>query len=231
MRVAWYWVRIIGAVTIFTALAATFYAVLQAGDLEFWNFFGFFTIQSNIIAMLVLFMSALYTDRPRWDWLRYARAASTTYLVIVVAVYWTLLVNVDVQTPQVWTNTILHGVSGAIMLADWMLEGPRKPLSWRQSWTVLIYPAVWLTVILIRGATDGWVPYPFLDPANGYASVFAVAAGIVLLGWVVGLGMFQLTRWRPITPDDNHVAAHEAAPATLKDDDPDDDPALEPDPV
>lgn len=212
----------VAAFTIFTAVAATFYAVLTAGDLVFWNFFGFFTIQSNIIALVVLLLAALYTDRPRWAWLTYARAAATTYLVIVTAVYWTLLVNVDVQTPQVWTNTILHAVSGAIMLADWMLEGPRKPLDWRMSWTVLIYPVVWLTVILIRGATDGWVPYPFLDPANGYASVFAVSAGIVLLGWVVGLGVFQLTRWRLITPDDNdHSVDGPDAAARSGDDDPD----------
>ena len=230
MRVAWYLVRIVAAFTIFTAVAATFYAVLTAGDLVFWNFFGFFTIQSNIIAMVVLILTALHTDQPRWGWLTYARAAATTYLIIVTAVYWTLLVNVDVQTPQVWTNTILHAVSGTIMLADWLLEGPRRPLDWRMSWTVLIYPVVWLTVILIRGATDGWVPYPFLDPANGYLSVALVCAGIVALGWVVGLGVFQLTRWRLITPDDNHRHMPDAAVAS-----PDDEPearlALESDPA
>lgn len=35
-------------------------------------------------------------------------------------------------------------------------------------------------VVLVRGATDGWVPYAFLDPASGYLSVFLYVAGIAV---------------------------------------------------
>lgn len=30
--------------------------------------------------------------------------------------------------------------------------------------------------MLVRGATDGWVPYPFLSPEQGYGVVAAWAA-------------------------------------------------------
>ena len=36
-----------------------------------------------------------------------------------------------------------------------------------------------MAVTLVRGAIDGWYPYPFLDPANGgYASVAIYVVGI-----------------------------------------------------
>ena len=34
--------------------------------------------------------------------------------------------------------------------------------------------------MLVRGATDGWVPYPFLDPRNGYGVVAVYCAGITI---------------------------------------------------
>ena len=34
-------------------------------------------------------------------------------------------------------------------------------------WLHVLYPVVWIAVVLVRGATDGWVPYPFLNPEQG----------------------------------------------------------------
>jgi hypothetical protein len=70
----------------------------------------------------------------------------------------------------------------------------------RLVWVVLLYPLVWLTVVLIRGATDGWFPYPFLDPANGYGSIAVVILGIVVGGLAVGSLLYRATRWRVLTP-------------------------------
>ena len=55
-------------------------------------------------------------------------------------------------------------------------------------------------MVLIRGATDGWFPYPFLDPAKGYASIAVVVAGIFVAGVVIGGLLFSATRWRRVTP-------------------------------
>ena len=70
----------------------------------------------------------------------------------------------------------------------------------RKVWLVLIYPVLWATVVLIRGATDGWFPYPFLDPAKGYGSIAVVVAGIFVAGLVVGGLLFSATRWRRLVP-------------------------------
>lgn len=192
--------RAVGAFVMLAALTATTEAAIRDGVFVLWNFFGFFTIQSNVIGLAVLAVSLRWTGRPRPEWLEYARACATTYLVIVGIVYWTLLSDVDVQIAYPWANVVLHGVSSVLILVDWLVEGPRGALPWRRGWLVLGYPVAWLAVVLVRGATDGWVPYPFLDPSHGYVSVAVVSAVIVLAGWLIGLGLFRLTRWRVIVP-------------------------------
>lgn len=196
----WSAVRLAGAGLIVAALAATTYAAVRDGVFVLWNFFGFFTIQSNVIGVVVLLIAGRFTGTPRPRWVELARACATVYLVIVGLVYWTLLVGVDVQIAYPWANVVLHGFSSVLVLADWLIEGPRTRLAQRDSWVVLGYPVVWLVVVAIRGATDGWVPYPFLDPDNGYLSVSVVALGIAAVGYGLGLVVFRLTRWRVVTP-------------------------------
>lgn len=193
-------IRLAGAAAITAALAATTYAAVRDGVFVVWNFFGFFTIQSNVIAVAVLLLATRYTGVARPRWVELARACATVYMVIVGIVYWTLLVGVDVQIAYPWANVILHGVSSVLLLADWLAEGPRATLPWRSAWVVLVYPAAWLGVVIVRGATDGWVPYPFLNPDHGYASVAVVGLGIAAVGYGLGLAVFRLTRWRFVTP-------------------------------
>ncbi len=188
--------RALGALAILIALVATTYAAVRDGVFFFWNFFGYFTIQSNVIGMIVLAIALPFTGKARPALLEYARASATVYLMIVGIVYWTLLTGYDVQIAYPWANVILHGISSVIILVDWLFEGPRLSLPVKHVWTVLIYPAVWLAVVLTRGATDGWVPYPFLNPDRGYGAVAIVCAGIVVVGVVFGVIFFKLTRWR-----------------------------------
>lgn len=52
----------------------------------------------------------------------------------------------------------------------------------------MIYPLAWTVLTVIRGALDGWYPYPFLDPANGgYGAVVTTTVGIVVGFFVIAL--------------------------------------------
>jgi len=52
----------------------------------------------------------------------------------------------------------------------------------------VIYPLAWTVLTVIRGALDGWYPYPFLDPANGgYGAVVTTTVGIVVGFFVIAL--------------------------------------------
>jgi len=192
--------RLLGAALIVVALVANIVGHVQKGDFAFWDTLGYFSQQSNILAVVLLLIAARSTGKPRPLWLEYSRASVTTYLVIVTVVFWTLLGGFEAGDPYRWSTLTMHGISCAILLADWLLEGPRQAQSIRRAWVVLPYALVWITVALVRGATDGWIPYPFMDPKDGYAPVAIVVGGIVVVGLVIGAVLFRLTRWRVVAP-------------------------------
>jgi hypothetical protein len=186
-----------GALTL-VAVAATFFSTAARATINPVNFFGFFTIQSNLLAAAVLVATAVLVLRggAAPEWLVLARAATTAYLVVVGLVYNTLLTGVAGGVELAWANTLLHVILPVYCLLDWLVFADRGRQPWRRLWLLLVYPALWCTVVLLRGATDGWVPYPFLNPVTGYAAVFGsvlLIAGTVL---VVGAAVFALSRLR-----------------------------------
>jgi hypothetical protein len=65
---------------------------------------------------------------------------------------------------------------------------------------VVTYPLVWLVVVLIRGATDGWVPYPFLDPRIGYGTVALYCVAITAVVLLLAAAVWALSRLRLVRP-------------------------------
>ncbi|MFN3338403.1 MAG: Pr6Pr family membrane protein [Dietzia sp.] len=173
------------------AVIATYLDTASRTTINPLNFFGFFTMQSNIVMATVLLVAALLElgRRPKPSWLVPVRAAATTYMVVVGVVYNVLLSGLPGGVDLEWANWVLHVAFPVYALLDWTLTTDRDRLSWTTLGLILVYPLVWCAVVLIRGATDGWVPYPFLDPVNGYTSVtlyvLAIAAAITAFGSLV----------------------------------------------
>lgn len=124
-------------------------------------------------------------DRDRFTTLR---AAATVYIFVVGIGFSLLLSNlqgVDL-TAVPWDNTVLHYIVPVAMLVDYVLDRPRRRLSFRASLLWLLYPLAYAAYSLIRGAIVGWYPYGFLDPeTNGAAAVAVTILGLIVLG--VGL--------------------------------------------
>ena len=99
-----------------------------------------------------------------------------------------------------WANTVLHVIVPIYAAIDWIFFGDRTPVPWNRFWLVFIYPLVWRIVVLIRGATDGWVPYPFLNPSQGYGVVALYCVGIAVAIGVVGSGVWSLNRVHILKP-------------------------------
>ena len=87
-------VRVVRVAAAGVGLAALVVALVQStGTVA--NFFSFFTVQSNILAVVLLLGGGLADPRsPRWA---YFRGAVTLYMVITGIVYAVLLADVDVQ--------------------------------------------------------------------------------------------------------------------------------------
>ena len=192
------------AILIAVAITATFIDTASRVSINPFNFFGFFTLQSNILASIVLAVAGIrgLQRGKQTKRLMLARASVTTYLIIVGLVYNTLLVGVPGGggIELGWANAVVHIVSPIYVLVDWVFFADRTAQPWRKFWVVFIYPLVWLAVVLVRGATDGWVPYPFLDPATGYESVALYSVGIAVGVAVFGALVWALSRVRIIRP-------------------------------
>ncbi|WP_460799594.1 Pr6Pr family membrane protein [Microbacterium sp. GXF0217] len=162
---------IVGVTTIGTLLFA--YALrIAVGDGSPFDYFGYFTNQTSLCTAVVLIVAGLtmLRRRPSGEVLLTVRGIVTTYVIIVGAVY-NVLVPGTGSAPA-WVSAALHTVLPIVVLADWVLAPDRRPLPWRRIWIVLPYPLVWLIVVLLRGVTDGWVPYGFLLPERGAASLW-----------------------------------------------------------
>ena len=86
-------------------------------------------------------------------------------------------------------------------MLDWIVDPPTDRLSLRDGLLWLVFPLVWTALTLVRGAVDGWYPYPFLDPANGGYGQVAVDRRSPIIDRIRG------DRRRPIDRDRSDVAA------------------------
>jgi len=174
----------------FATLDAVALAVaLGHGTGSVGNFFSYFTVESNVLAIVVLGVEA--AARPGgsgWAWLR---GAATFAMVVTGVVYAVLLAGADVGVIDAWVNTVLHQVGPAVMLLDWVLLPPVVRRFSRTVWWLAL-PLAYLVYSLIRGPLVDFYPYPFLDPrlSGGYARIAAYAVGLaaVMAGLALAIG-------------------------------------------
>ena len=107
------------------------------------------------------------------------RVATAVYLAITAGIYHTLLASQ--WDPQGWrlvSDTLLHTVTPALFLLDWLARGGVGPVVWRGVPKVLILPTAYGVWTLLHGALS---PAALLaDPARG------LLTGAV--GWAPRLG-------------------------------------------
>lgn len=168
------------------------------------NFFSYFTNLSNLFAVVVLLLGAFRRPSQHSDRQDVARYVSAVNMAVVGIVFVALLRNVDLGALLPWVNVVLHYVMPVAIVVDWVwLQAPASPpKAWHLA-LALVFPAVYLVYVLLRGAAIGWYPYPFLDPANvdGYGEVALYAAGIFGAFLVVGWALLAI----------GNRSAHEAA--------------------
>ncbi|WP_395243266.1 Pr6Pr family membrane protein [Agromyces sp. MMS24-K17] len=214
---AWAAARVAMAIAIIAATTVTY-----QGSSGYWaeqgfadlgtlnvNFFSYFTIESNLLAAVVLLVGAgfaVWGRLPDPAWFAIVRACATTYMAITGLVYNLLLRGLPVTgggDAQPWTNEVMHVIAPAFLVIDWLIAPGRRRLEWSRVWIVLAFPIAWVTYTLVRGPlvydqvreVETWYPYPFLNPArqdDGYLGVafwvlviaLAFAAVAALVVWV-----------------------------------------------
>ena len=161
------------------------------------RFFSYFTIQTNILASLVL--TAFAVKRPLDEWLvhPFVRSAVAVYIAMVGLTYFTLLRHLWAPQGAQWiADATLHYVMPVGYLVFWLACVRKAGLRWYDPLLWLIYPLTYLLLILVRGKISGFYPYPFIDAGTlGYAKVATNAAGLVIVCAVLG-AVIVTAGWR-----------------------------------
>ncbi len=193
------WVQIIGL----AALAVLILAAVRPWhawhnphpDAYGWNLFSYFTVQSNLIAVVIFAIaaSAIVRRKPLGTWFAYVRGAGVLYMSITFVVYALLLENNENASTTLgfdWKNFVLHKLAPMAIVVWWLVWPSRKKISARGALLWLIFPILWLVYTITRGVMLNWYPYPFLNPnkVDGWLGV----AGYTLIVCVAFVALSQL---------------------------------------
>lgn len=169
----------------FSAIITEIATITERGNFNPVNFFSYFTIQNNILASIVLLLSALALAAGRKSRiLDVLRGLSTVYILVVGIGFAILLSGLEnsILTAVPWDNLVLHYIMPVAVLTDHIIDRPKTKLRFKNSLIWLLFPVSYLIYSLIRGAITDWYPYPFLNPAKeGYEGVALVSLGLLAL--------------------------------------------------
>jgi hypothetical protein len=169
------------------------------------NFFSFFTIDSNVLAVLTLLGLEFGASTAPGRFARWARGGTTLYMTMTGIIYAVLLapISADVSTQLDWVNSVVHVIGPIVVLADWFLWPPDRAPSIREAACWLVFPIVWLAYSIVRGSIVDWYPYPFMDPRDGvehaagsWAAVGTTIAVLTVFVIVLALAIRWLTTKR-----------------------------------
>jgi hypothetical protein len=159
------------------------------------NFFSYFTIESNILAVVLFIMYGFTAGSKKNNQaFQLFRGAVTLYMLMTGVIFAVLLAGIEgaTLTAVPWDNVVLHYIIPIVVVLDWFIDPPKIPTSLRRAWVWLLFPLAYVAYSLVRGSITNWYPYPFLNPTHkGPASVIIttviLAVGVMLATWVLCL--------------------------------------------
>jgi hypothetical protein len=163
------------------------------------RFFSFFTILTNTLVALYYTarMASPATTGGFWGKAS-LHTAVALYITLVGGVYQVALRQVWQPTGLQWVvDELLHTLVPLLVLLHWWAFAAHDKARWSWIPAFLIYPAVYLGGVLLRGGVSGFYPYPFIHVTDlGWPATLRNAA--VLVAVVCGLAVLfiALQRWR-----------------------------------
>lgn len=166
-----------------------------------WLYLGFYTILTNILVAVVLTFFAGGTSRsaPSRFFQRPGVQTAAAMSIVIVSLVYNLMLRMLWQ-PTGWvlvSDALVHDAMPLLYLVFWWFAVPKGGLRWAQVLLWQSYPAGYFFYVLLRGAVDGWYPYPFLDVNTlGYAQVLLDAIAVLAAFIVAGLLLVAAGRWQ-----------------------------------
>ena len=180
----------------FSSIIIEMAVTMERGTFKAENFFSYFTIETNILVVIMLLMSAVAIAAGKNGKLDLFRSATTVYILVVGIGFSALLSGLEgvKLTAVPWDNVVLHYIIPVAVFADFMTDRPRRKLPFKKALLWLLFPIVYAIYALVRGGLTGWYPYPFLNPdVSGARSVVTTIVGLFALGFALVWGVGKLS--------------------------------------
>ena len=145
-----------------------------------WRFLGFFTILTNIAMAVVASLMVVKTVSART---RLCTVSSIAFVGIVYSV--ALRATWQPEGWQAVADHMLHDATPILFVISWIFSD-HGSLRWRDAGWAIVAPVIYCIYALIRGASDGWYAYWFLDPtkldvSRMGASIVALSVSFIIL--------------------------------------------------
>ena len=165
-----------------------------------WLYLGFFTILTNMLVAKVLGSAAIGPRNAITRfWLRPGVQTAAAMSIAIVSLIYNFMLR-QLWQPSGWllaADVIVHDIMPPLYLLYWWLAVPKRDLRWSQVLVWQSFPAAYFAYVLLRGAANGWYPYPFLDARTlGYGQVLVDAVLVLLAFIAVALALVALGRWQ-----------------------------------
>ncbi len=184
-----YYASVIGASLSWFALILQLYLIITNRSASInetiIRYFTFYTILTNFIVAFC-FTAEVINKRNSFFTRPATLAATVVYIGVVGLVYNVILRYAWQPTGmQKVVDELLHLIIPMYYILYWVLFVPKIKIRWINLLSWLIYPLIYLSIIMLRGMYSGYYPYPFVNvSALGYKQV-AINCGFVLLAFLI----------------------------------------------
>jgi hypothetical protein len=152
------------------------------------RFFSFFTILTNLLVAVSCTVLLFTSNNKQTGFFHKptTQTAITLYIVVVGLVYNIVLRHLwNSEGLQAVLHDILHTAVPILMLIYWWLHVDARSLRMKNANTWMLYPAIYTIIILIRGGSVGWYPYPFFNVAHFGATQVFINCALLLITFLV----------------------------------------------
>ena len=199
------WIRLIrfavGAFVLIALAQKTYDATLPGSDVDMFQLYSQFTVQSNLVLGLVLIASAARTRTRLPEWWDHLFGALVFYLVMTGIIYAVLVAPPDEpwwSWDMYWPRLAHHRLAPLFVVLDWLLVTKTVRGKWWRPLVWLGYPVAFLVFSWVRGGIDGWYVYDFLDPTlgGGWPAALTTTARVLVAFLVFAVLVHAAGNWR-----------------------------------
>jgi len=186
------------------ALVAQFYLIIEnrvtSVPETIVRYFSYFTILTNLMVAVccTTLLSKFNSKLKRFFSKQSTLTAITVYITIVGIVYNIILRFLWKPQGLQWVvDELLHSIIPALFIALWIFFISKGKITGKSVLAWMLYPLIYLILVLTRGYYSSFYPYPFIDAGKiGYNETLINSAGMLLAFLVVSTVFIALNRFK-----------------------------------